>query len=90
VVSPSDVKAFFDQVAGDWHTMRLTYYDERVIDQLAWEKAELLAASAHSRSNADMNRRLRAYIIGAHPNTGTAHFEVDSDQIDDYDWNARP
>jgi hypothetical protein len=37
-----------------------------------------------------MNRRLRAYIIGAHPNTGTAHFEVDSDQIDDYDWNARP
>jgi hypothetical protein len=58
--------------------------------QLAWEKAELLAASAHSRGNADMNRRLRGYIIGAHPNTGTAHFEVDSDQIDDYDWNAQP
>src|SRR4029450_67837 len=42
--------------------------------QLAWEKAELLAASAHSRGNADMNRRLRAYIIGAPPNTGRGHF----------------
>jgi len=29
------VKAFFDQVASDWDTMRLTYYDERVIEQLA-------------------------------------------------------
>jgi hypothetical protein len=58
--------------------------------QLAWEKAELLAASAHSRGNAAMNRRLRAYIVGAHPNTGTAHFEVNGDQIDDYDWNAKP
>jgi ubiquinone/menaquinone biosynthesis C-methylase UbiE len=29
------VKAFFDQVAADWDTMRLTYYDERVIDELA-------------------------------------------------------
>jgi Family of unknown function (DUF5995) len=58
--------------------------------QLAWEKAELLAESAHSRSNADMNRRLRGYIVGAHPNTGTAHFEVDGDRIDTYDWNAKP
>jgi ArsR family transcriptional regulator len=31
----TDVKAFFDQVAADWDTMRLTYYDERVIDELA-------------------------------------------------------
>lgn len=29
------VKAFFDQVASDWDTMRLTYYDERVIEQMA-------------------------------------------------------
>jgi ubiquinone/menaquinone biosynthesis C-methylase UbiE len=29
------VKAFFDHVAGDWDAMRLTYYDERVIEQLA-------------------------------------------------------
>jgi ubiquinone/menaquinone biosynthesis C-methylase UbiE len=29
------VRAFFDQVASDWDTMRLTFYDERVIDQLA-------------------------------------------------------
>jgi ArsR family transcriptional regulator len=31
----ADVKAFFDHVASDWDTMRLTYYDERVIEQLA-------------------------------------------------------
>lgn len=29
------VKAFFDDVASDWDTMRLSYYDERVIEQLA-------------------------------------------------------
>ena len=31
----ADVKVFFDDVARDWDTMRLTYYDERVIEQLA-------------------------------------------------------
>jgi ubiquinone/menaquinone biosynthesis C-methylase UbiE len=31
----TDVKHFFEQVAGDWDTMRLDYFDERVIDQLA-------------------------------------------------------
>jgi ArsR family transcriptional regulator len=34
------VKDFFDQVASDWDEMRLTYYDERVIEQLAF-RAEL-------------------------------------------------
>jgi ubiquinone/menaquinone biosynthesis C-methylase UbiE len=29
------VKAFFDEVASDWDVMRLSYYDERVIEQLA-------------------------------------------------------
>jgi hypothetical protein len=58
--------------------------------KLAWEKAELLAASAHSRSAADMNTRLRGYIIGAHPNTGTEHFEIDGDRVDTFDWNAAP
>jgi len=29
------IKAFFDDVASDWDTMRLAYYDERVIEQLA-------------------------------------------------------
>jgi ubiquinone/menaquinone biosynthesis C-methylase UbiE len=36
----SEVRAFFDDVASDWDTMRLSYYDERVIDQLA-ERTEL-------------------------------------------------
>lgn len=31
----ADVQAFFDEVARDWDTMRLTYYHERVIEQLA-------------------------------------------------------
>jgi ubiquinone/menaquinone biosynthesis C-methylase UbiE len=35
LIDTADVKAFFDEVASDWDTMRLTYYDERVIDQLA-------------------------------------------------------
>jgi hypothetical protein len=34
-VDAATVKAFFDDVASDWDTMRLSYYDERVIEQLA-------------------------------------------------------
>jgi hypothetical protein len=28
----TEVKAFFEGVADDWDTMRLAYYDERVIE----------------------------------------------------------
>jgi len=34
-VDASSVRAFFDEVASDWDTMRLSYYDERVIERLA-------------------------------------------------------
>jgi hypothetical protein len=34
-VDVADVKAFFHQLASDWDTMRVTEYDERVIEQLA-------------------------------------------------------
>ncbi len=34
-MDPADVTAFFERVASDWDTMRLAYYDERVIDRLA-------------------------------------------------------
>jgi hypothetical protein len=37
-----------------------------------------------------MNTRLRGYIIGAHPNTGTEHFKIDGDRVDTFDWNAAP
>jgi ubiquinone/menaquinone biosynthesis C-methylase UbiE len=30
-----DVQAFFERVASDWDTMRLAYYDERVIEKMA-------------------------------------------------------
>ena len=30
-----DVQAFFERVARDWDTMRLAYYDERVIERMA-------------------------------------------------------
>ena len=33
-MNTADVKAFFDRVATDWDTMRIAYYDERVIDRL--------------------------------------------------------
>lgn len=33
-MTTADVKAFFDRVASDWDTMRIAYYDERVIDRL--------------------------------------------------------
>jgi len=33
--SAREVKEFFERVAGDWDTMRLAYYDERVIDKMA-------------------------------------------------------
>lgn len=34
-LSPGEVKAFFDRVASDWDTMRIAYYDERVIERMA-------------------------------------------------------
>ena len=34
-VTPQTVKAFFDEVASDWDTMRIAYYDERVIERMA-------------------------------------------------------
>src|SRR4051794_4814253 len=37
------IKAFFEDVASDWDTMRLAYYDERVIEQLA-ERTRLTGA----------------------------------------------
>ena len=30
----TDVQAFFERVAGDWDTMRLSYYDGRVIERM--------------------------------------------------------
>ncbi len=33
--SAKDVQAFFEHVATDWDTMRLAYYDERVIEKMA-------------------------------------------------------
>lgn len=33
-LSAAAVKAFFDDVASDWDTMRLSYYDERVIERM--------------------------------------------------------
>jgi ubiquinone/menaquinone biosynthesis C-methylase UbiE len=30
-----EVKEFFERVASDWDTMRLAYYDERVIEKMA-------------------------------------------------------
>lgn len=35
VVTASEVRAFFEEVASDWDTMRLAYYDERVIETLS-------------------------------------------------------
>ena len=33
--SAKDVQEFSERVAGDWDTMRLAYYDERVIEKMA-------------------------------------------------------
>lgn len=42
--SAKDVQAFFERVAMDWDTMRLAYYDERVIEKMA-EVAGIAAGS---------------------------------------------
>jgi ubiquinone/menaquinone biosynthesis C-methylase UbiE len=34
-MSAKDVQRFFEWVASDWDTMRLAYYDERVIEKMA-------------------------------------------------------
>jgi ubiquinone/menaquinone biosynthesis C-methylase UbiE len=35
VVNAAQVKAYFERVASEWDAMRLAWYDERVIDELA-------------------------------------------------------
>lgn len=44
------VKAFFDEVASDWDTMRLAYYDERVIE--------------HMTAAADLNKAMTIADVG--------------------------
>ena len=34
-LSAREVQKFFERVASDWDTMRLSYYDERVIESMA-------------------------------------------------------
>jgi hypothetical protein len=34
-MNANDVKTYFEAAAAEWDTMRLTYYDERVIDTIA-------------------------------------------------------
>jgi hypothetical protein len=34
-VNATEVREYFERVAGDWDEMRLAWYDERVIDELA-------------------------------------------------------
>ena len=34
-MNAKEVQAFFEKVATDWDTMRLAYYDERVIEKMA-------------------------------------------------------
>ena len=34
-MNAKQVQAFFEKVATDWDTMRLAYYDERVIEKMA-------------------------------------------------------
>src|SRR5579871_4802009 len=34
-MNASDVKTFFEAAAAEWDTMRLTYYDEQVIETIA-------------------------------------------------------
>jgi ubiquinone/menaquinone biosynthesis C-methylase UbiE len=44
-VDAAAVRSFFEEVAGDWDEMRLDFYDERVIEQLA-EQTRVDEASA--------------------------------------------
>ena len=34
-MNANDVKTFFEAAAAEWDTLRLTYYDEKVIDAIA-------------------------------------------------------
>ena len=46
-MNTTDVKAFFDRVASDWDTMRIAYYDERVIERLG-DFADLTPTEEHA------------------------------------------
>jgi hypothetical protein len=58
----------------------------------SWEKAHDIVA-AHGGGINDqqrMQKRLKASSTVAHPYSGSDDFEVDGDDIDDYDWNTQP
>ena len=48
-----DVQRFFERVATDWDTMRLAYYDERVIEKMA----EISGVGEDSRSQTSARER---------------------------------
>jgi hypothetical protein len=60
-------QAVFDRVASDWDTMRIAYYDERVIDRLG-EFADLTHGSECEWArayDAGSRRRFRATALSA-------------------------
>jgi hypothetical protein len=58
----------------------------------AWEKAEAIVGG-HLRgitTQPEMQRRLRAYMLGPHPFSASGAFSVDGRTVENYDWNTQP
>lgn len=58
----------------------------------SWEKASNIVRGHQGGINDQrgMQKRLKAYSTAAHPYSGSDDFEVDGDDIDNYDWNKQP
>jgi hypothetical protein len=58
----------------------------------AWEKAEAIVGGHDQgiRDPAAMLTRLRAYVTGAHPFSGSDAFSIEGTDITDYDWSSQP
>jgi ArsR family transcriptional regulator len=60
-----EVKAFFERVAGDWDTMCLAYYDERVIEKMA-----AVSGAASDMAVADIGTGTGFVAAGIAPKVG--------------------
>jgi uncharacterized protein DUF5995 len=57
-----------------------------------WEKASDIVSGHRNgiTGQQDMQKRLKAYTTGRHPLSGGSDYEVNGNEIEDYDWNNQP
>jgi ubiquinone/menaquinone biosynthesis C-methylase UbiE len=97
-MNASDVKTFFEAAAAQWDTMRLTYYDERVIETIAIDDTQtvldvgtgtgFIAAGRPASQPGDRDRQPPAMLDVARDNL--AQLGIDNVELREADLTQLP